>query len=119
MAKFVFMLPHKADRYENVPEAEMMELMTDYIGWVQAMAAAGKYTGGEKLLSEAGRVVTNKSGSIDVHDGAFAETGEILGGFMVINAADYDEAVEIAKAHPHLKHNDTIIIRQTDPDADD
>jgi len=119
MAKFVLMLPHARDRYENLPEAEFMDLMKDYIGWVEEMSANGKYLGGEKLLADGGKVVTNKTGNIEVHDGPFAEVAEVLGGFMVIDAGDYDEAVEIARSHPHMKHNETIIIRQTDPAADD
>ena len=119
MPKFVLMLPHARDRYTNIPEAEFMDLMTDYIGWVEEMSAQGKYLSGEKLNADAGKIVTNTSGSIEVHDGPFAEVAEILGGYMVISAADYDEAVEIAQSHPHMKHNETIIIRQTDPAADD
>jgi hypothetical protein len=35
-----------------------------------------------------------------VTDGPFAETKEILGGFDIIEADSFDEAVEIAGAHP-------------------
>lgn len=119
MAKFVFMLPHAPDRYTNIPDAEFMDLMKDYIGWVEEMSAKGKYVGGEKLNGDPGKVVTNRTGAIEVHDGPFTEVAEILGGYMVITADNYDEAVEIARSHPHMKHNQTIIIRQTDPSADD
>ena len=119
MAKFVLMLPHAPIRYTNLGEAEFMDLMKDYIGWVEEMSAKGKFEGGEKLLDEGGKIVTYKSGSVEVHDGPFAEVAEILGGYMVINAADYDEAVEIARSHPHMKHNETILIRQTDASADE
>lgn len=119
MAKFVFMLPHAPDRYTKLGEAEMIEVMTDYIGWVEQMSAAGKFVGGEKLLDEGGKIVTNRSGAIEVHDGPFTEVAEILGGYMVIEAEDYDEAVSIARSHPHMKHNETIHVRRTDPSADD
>lgn len=119
MAKFVFMLPHAPDRYTDMEDAEMMDLMKDYIGWVEEMSANGKYHSGEKLLADGGKIVTRKTGSIEVHDGPFTEVAEILGGYMVINAEDYDEAVEIARSHPHMKHNETIIVRQTDPSADE
>ena len=39
MAKFVLMLPHAPDRYTNLGEAEFMDLMKDYIGWVEEMSA--------------------------------------------------------------------------------
>ena len=118
MAQFVFMLPHAPDRYTDISESEFVDLMKDYLGWVEDMTAQGKFKGGEKLLDEAGKIVTSTDGVTEVHEGPFSEVAEILGGFMILEAADYDEAIEIARGHPHLKHNQKIIIRQTDPDAD-
>ncbi len=118
MAKFVLMLPHAPDRYTKLGEAEFMDVMKDYIGWVEEMSAKGKFLGGEKLMDDGGKIVTNASGSIEVHDAPFAEVAEILGGYMVVEAADYDEAVEIARSHPHMRHNETILVRQTDASAD-
>jgi hypothetical protein len=40
------------------------------------------------------------AGGIEVTDGPFVETKEALGGFYLIEAADLDEAVEIAKEIP-------------------
>jgi hypothetical protein len=40
------------------------------------------------------------SGGFTVTDGTFAETKEVLGGYYVIEAADLDEALEIAKQVP-------------------
>lgn len=42
----------------------------------------------------------DKSGKVTVTDGAFAETKEALGGYYVIEAADLDEALAIAKDVP-------------------
>lgn len=83
MAKFVLMLPHAPDRYTNLGEAEFMDLMKDYIGWVEDMSAKGKFAGGENLRDEGGKIVTKASGKIEVHDGPFSEVAEILGGYMV------------------------------------
>ena len=93
MDKFVLMLPHTPDRCTNLGEEEFMDLMKDFISWVEDMTGKGKFEGGEKLQDEGGKIVTNKSGSIQVHDGPFAEAAKILSGYMVINAKDYDEAV--------------------------
>lgn len=118
MAKFALMLPHAPTRYTDISDADFMILMQDYIGWVEDMTARGKFLGGEKLVDDPGKIVTRNGSSIDVHDGPFAEVAEILGGFMLIEARDYDEAVEIARTHPHMKHNQTIQIRQIDESAD-
>jgi hypothetical protein len=46
------------------------------------------------------RIVNGKK---TVHDGPFAETKEQLGGFYLIDAADLDAAIEIAKKVPVLQ----------------
>jgi hypothetical protein len=50
-----------------------------------------------------------------VTDGPFSETQEILGGFFMIEAADYAEAVEIARTCPHLKGDRWIEVRRVQP----
>lgn len=115
MAQFIMLLPHSPDRYADTSEAEFMELMKDYIGWVQEMSEKGIYAGGEKLQDEGGKVLTRDGNSVDVHEGPFTELAEVIGGYMIINADNYDAAVEIAKTCPHLKHNSKIILRQTSP----
>lgn len=44
--------------------------------------------------------VRSANSSKTVHDGPFAETKEQLGGFYLVEAADLDEAIEIAKRVP-------------------
>ena len=41
-----------------------------------------------------------RNGKLSVVDGPFAETKELLGGFNLIEAADYEEAVRIAATFP-------------------
>jgi hypothetical protein len=36
----------------------------------------------------------------------------VLGGFYVIEAANYDEAVQRAMDHPHLQYGGTVEVRQ-------
>ena len=49
------------------------------------------------------RSVRVRNGRQTVHDGPFAETKELLGGFNLIEAADIDEAVRIAASFPWTK----------------
>jgi hypothetical protein len=53
-------------------------------------------------------------GKVSVTDGPYSESQEILGGFFMIEAADYDEAVEIARTCPHLGKGKRIEVRQVD-----
>ena len=45
-------------------------------------------------------------------DGPYSATKEVLGGFYLIEAADYDEAVQLAMDHPHLQFGGTLEIRK-------
>lgn len=55
----------------------------------------GLYAG----LGDGGRIVRSRGGERVVTDGPFIESKEI-GGVFVIEAADLDEAVELASKHP-------------------
>lgn len=112
--KFAFLLHHRPDRYEGLSEDEMMSVIGDYVAWVEEMTAKGRYQAGEKLETMDGRVLTRGGDAVDVHEGPFTELAEVLGGFMIIEAADWDEAVAIAREHPHMKHNQRLEIRAID-----
>jgi len=62
----------------------------------------GSLRGGNALqsTSTATSVRTGPAGSPTVTDGPFAETKEALGGYYLIEAADLDEALAIAKDVP-------------------
>lgn len=119
MAQFALMLNHAPDRYQDLSEDEYLDIIKDYVAWVEEMTAKGVYTGGHKLTEGAGRTLTANDGAVEVHDGPFAELAEVLGGLMIIEAADYDAAVEIAKTCPHLVHNRSLEIRQIDDAVED
>ena len=53
-----------------------------------------------------------RNGRPTVTDGPYSETKEVLGGYYLIEAADYDQAVERASDHPHLEYGGTIEVRQ-------
>jgi hypothetical protein len=57
--------------------------------------------GGEELSRSASATTIRHDGDrVSVTDGPYAETAEQLGGFYLIEAADLDEAIELAKQLP-------------------
>ena len=112
MKTYAFLLPYAPDRYQGLPEDEVMAIIGDYVAWVEEMAGKGVYKGGHKLVDAPGRVVSGSVDAVDVHEGPYTELAEVLGGVMIVEAADYDAAVEIARSHPHLTHNERIEIRE-------
>jgi hypothetical protein len=69
------------------------------------LASAKKLRRGAPLAgAELAARVRVREGKALVTDGPFAETKEILGGFWVVDVADRDAAIEIARRCPHVEH---------------
>jgi hypothetical protein len=69
--------------------------------WVAEMEGRGVRLQGHQLrpVSDA-TTVRVRNGDVLIADGPFAETKEQIAGFDVIDAADLDEAIEVASKHP-------------------
>lgn len=74
----------------------------------------GHYITSNALTSELKTAATlrHRDGKLSMTDGPFAETKEQLGGFFLIEAKDFDEAVALAQASP-LTHVGAIEVRTT------
>jgi len=66
-----------------------------------------KDTAGLKGTAE-GLRVRSSGGKLQVTDGPFTEAKEVVGGLVIIDAADMDEAVRIASLHPAAHIGDGI-----------
>ncbi|MEU0092119.1 YciI family protein [Kribbella sp. NPDC006257] len=80
-------------------------------GWSEEMEARGVVEGGAGLRPpHEATTVRVRDHELLLTDGPFAETKEQIGGFVLINCADLDEAIEIAAKHPAAGYG-TIEIR--------
>jgi hypothetical protein len=67
----------------------------------EALRKSGRYLAAEALQPvQAAVTVRVRNGKIAITDGPFAETKEHLAGFYLIDAADLDEAIQIAAKIP-------------------
>jgi hypothetical protein len=72
-------------------------------GWTAAQARDGNLLGGEAFHTQATGPVTLRrtaDGGVAVTEGPFAAGEETLGGYLLIEAADRDEAVALAATWP-------------------
>src|SRR5262245_64190159 len=93
---------------------EIQKIMEKWQTWAAKLAAAGQKVGGQKLRNEGGKRMARTGGKLAVTDGPYVETKEVVGGYYLINAGDYDEAVAIASECPHLAVG-RIEVRRIDP----
>ncbi|HET7232040.1 MAG TPA: YciI family protein [Longimicrobium sp.] len=83
----------------------------DYFAVTQEMRDAGQHVAGEALQPVAtATTVRIRNGKLSTTDGPFAETKEQLGGFYLINAANLDEAIQLAAKLPSA-HIGSIEVR--------
>ena len=104
-----FMLLFRGGEAESKSPEEMQKIVEKYIAWVRELRTQGKYKAGDELQPN-GRIVSSVRGTIV--DGPFVETKEAVGGYFLIEAADYNEAVVIAKASPNIANGGSVEIRQ-------
>ena len=107
MPQFLLLLYHDPAGWQDMSAEARQAETAKYMAWAQRPFARGA----QRLIDESGKVMRSSGGRPQVMDGPYSETKEILGGFFVIEAADYAEAVERTRDHPHLGHG-TIEIRQ-------
>lgn len=88
--------------------------VAEYGGWARAISMSKRMITGEKL-KDSGRLLRKVQGQLEIRD--IKETGEpnVLGGYFLIEAESYDEAIKIAAGCPHLKYGGLIELRQIDP----
>jgi hypothetical protein len=80
-------------------------------GWSEEMEERGVAEGGAGLRpAHEATTVRVRDDELRITDGPFAETKEQIGGFVMINCTDLDEAIEIAAKHPAARYG-TIEIR--------
>ncbi|KXK63438.1 transcription initiation protein [Micromonospora rosaria] len=69
--------------------------------WLAEVRRRGAFVGGQRLRpGHAARTVRSRAGDTLVTDGPFTEAREQVGGFVLLDCADLDEATELAALHP-------------------
>jgi len=108
MAQFMLLLYDDPSAWRNVSPEEMQKAIEKYHAWRKKPFTRDAM----RLTDDNGRVIRSRNGQPRAVDGPYSETKEVLGGFYLIEAADYDEAVKLAMDHPHLEFGGTIEVRR-------
>ena len=105
------------DKYfGQLTEKEQRDFMDACFAYDEELQKRGHWVSGEALQPvSAATTVRYRNGKPHITDGPFAETKEFLGGIMILEAADLNEAITLMSRHPSLKMGGTFEIR---PSAD-
>jgi len=83
--------------------------MGKWFAWNEKMQKTGIVKGGNALTPQGKRV---SGPSRTVSDGPFAESKELVGGYYVVQAKDFDGAIEIAQDYPDYDLGGTVEVRE-------
>jgi hypothetical protein len=104
--RFVFVLHEPQALFAESDAVEVARAVDEYRRWAQGLGARGQLEAGEKLADREGFELFPGRAPV-----ARGEGGGI-GGFFVVRAADYEEALALARGCPHLAHGGWIEIRR-------
>ncbi len=100
MNEFILLFRRDWETKENQLSPEQMQAsIKPWQDWLGGIAAQNKLVSSGNRLHTEGKVI--RANQV-VTNGPYAEIKESLGGFVIIKAADFDEAVEMAKDCPIL-----------------
>lgn len=109
-AKSEYLLLFRNTQLEKrLSQDEMQEAMGRLNDWLGRWKERGQMPAGQPLGDE-GRVISGAK-QRTVADGPFAESKEAVGGYVIVRAADFDEAMKIAGEWPLLDYDCTVEVR--------
>ena len=96
--KYLCLVYSEEGKLHSLPESPKD---AECLAYANALAGQGRLVAGQALESvSTATTVRIREGRVSITDGPFAETREQLAGFYLIEAADLDEALEIAAGIP-------------------
>jgi hypothetical protein len=114
MKTYVMILHDSGAFPADISPDEIQAIIRRYVAWRQKVQENGRKVSGHKLKDGQGRVMAGAPGRTRVIDGPYAEAREEIGGLFILEAAGYDEVIELSRDCPHLDFG-TIEIREVDP----
>ncbi len=99
--KFLVMIHVDQAKLAALPEGEYDVMMQGCIRKADALKAAGILLDSQQLEGpETAKTLRMQEGRVGLVDGPYAEAKEFFGGFNLIEAKDFDDAVRIAAEFP-------------------
>lgn len=110
--KFACFGYHDEAKWQAQEDGERNALMDDTFAYARLLQKQGHIID-DRALQGAGSAATLRfdKGNVAVTDGPFAETKEQLGGLIVLEASDLNEAIRLMSKMPCMRMGGSIEIR--------
>jgi hypothetical protein len=109
MAKFMYLFRSNATAQWPPSPEQMKQAMKKWMGWMDSLKKNGHIKTGGERLDRTGKVVRGKATAVT--DGPYVEVKDSIQGYLLVEAKDIDQAVELSKGCPVLEGDGTVEIR--------
>jgi hypothetical protein len=90
---------------QSLPKEELEAMYKGYYAFTEGIRQSGHYVGGNPLQPiHTATTIRVRNGKMSTTDGPFAETTEQLGGYYLIEAADLNDAIQVAAKIPGAQY---------------
>src|SRR4030095_5425618 len=109
MAKFMYLFRSNPTAYRSMSPEQMQQTMKKWMDWKDTLQRNGHVQQLGERLDATGKVVRGKSKAVT--DRPYVEVKDYIQGYMLLEAKDMDQALELAKGCPILESDGTVEIR--------
>jgi hypothetical protein len=109
MTRYAVVIRHREADWEDKSAERRADILRRYLAWMDDLETRGIAVGSEPLR-DGGRVI--EVVDVEVVDGPFTETKEVVGGFVLIEAPEWEAATAIARARTALWAGDRVEVRE-------
>jgi hypothetical protein len=106
MSEFTYLF---RGRDTSASPEQMQKTMEKWVSWFKELGAKGHLKDPGHPLEHVGKVVRGKKKI--VNDGPYAEAKDVVGGYIVVEATDLSQAVELSKGCPILEVEGSVEVR--------
>ena len=112
MADFLYLFRGGQAAMAKMSPEEMQQNMEKWMAWIDRLSKAGSFKAGEPL-EEPGKVIRGKK--MSVTDGPYAESKDVVGGYLIVKADSLAKATAMAKECPIFENDGSVEIREIRP----
>jgi hypothetical protein len=99
--KYLCLVQLDEKKLDELSKKEAVVLDNESLAYDEELRKSGHFIAAQALQSvQAATTVRVRNGKASVTDGPFAETNEQVGGFILIEAKDLNEAIQVASKIP-------------------
>ena len=109
MTKFMYLFRTDPTTYRSMSPEQMQTTMKKWMDWKDSLEKNGHIKQLGERLDGSGKVVRGKTRTVT--EGPYVEVKDSIQGYMLIEARDMEQALELARGCPILDGDGTVEVR--------